>query len=250
MLSGAFKFFMVFFTWIPGILAIYYMKKEKMALPVLKSSGKILFVIYLAISTVVLAFLFSMPFCLIRSVASMKALFPFFQYSYGAESGFSSILLASQILLMLVMSLAYYVFASMGHELMFRGYAWEKLKFLGFWKASWLIGLIFSVWFVPMFLIGVEYPGTHLKSVVIQILICVLVSPIMVYLRVVSKGLLVPVLYIGIVKSLSNLFPFLFQSADYFYINLQGFAAIFSLLLINLILFLKTRKTPFLEYEL
>lgn len=249
-LSSAFKLFMIFIAWIPGLLAIFYAKKEGITLPILKSSGKVLFVLALGVCTIALAFLFSLPFCMIRPVSSMKTLFPFIQYSLNASNTLSTLLFSSQVLMMLAVSFVYYSIIAVGQELMFRGYAWEKLKTLGFWRASWLIGLIFGVWVTPIVLIGMEYSAPDLMCVVVRISICVLVSPIMIYMRVISKGLLVPILYFGTIRSLSNLFPLLFQNADYLYLSMQGFVGIFSLLFINLILFLKTRKTPFLEYEL
>ena len=96
--------------------------------------------------------------------------------------------------MMLAVSFVYYSIISVGQELMFRGYAWEKLKTLGFWRASWLIGLIFGVWITPIVLIGMDYSAPDLMSAVVRIFICVLVSPIMIYLRAISKGLLVPIL--------------------------------------------------------
>ncbi len=249
-LSSAFKLFIVFLAWIPGLFAVFYAKNEGITLPIFKSSGKVLFALVLGFCTIALAFLFSLPFCLVRPLSSMKTLFPFVQYSLNASNAISSLLFSSQILMMLVVSFVYYSLVGFGHELMFRGYAWEKLKFLGFWKASWLIGLIVGVWLTPITLVGMEYSAPDLMCFVVRMFICVLVSPIMVYLRVTSKGLLVPVFYFGILRSLSNLFPLLFHNADYIYLSMQGVVGIFSLLFINLILFLKTRKTPLLEYEL
>ena len=48
--------------------------------------------------------------------------------------------------------------AGFGEELGWRGFLQSEWKALGFWKSSWLIGLIWGVWHAPIVLQGYNYP--------------------------------------------------------------------------------------------
>jgi len=54
--------------------------------------------------------------------------------------------------------------AGFGEEYGWRGFLQSKLHFLGFWKSSYLIGIIWGFWHAPLILQGHNYPDR--KSVV------------------------------------------------------------------------------------
>ncbi len=249
-LSHSFKPFVFLYMWIPGLLALFFTKKEKISIPVFKRrENKLFFVISIAILTFVLSTFFSLPFCHIRSIESLRLLLPAFLQRLSIVNTFVSFTLL-WIFSGIVISIFFYMLGILGQELMFRGYAWEKLKHLGFWKASWVIGLVWGIWMAPLMWIGMEYPGSHTFAIGMKIIYSILLCPILIYLRIISKTILASAFFYGLLLHLSNLFPFLFQTTKHFHLGMQGLTGLSALLCINLILFLKTRKTPLLEYEL
>lgn len=249
-LATGYKLFIFFYFWIPGLVALYYAKKENLKLPLWKRGGnKIGFSILLAIICVSIAAFFTFPFCEMRSSERLMLLLPRFLHSLSEP-----VMLLSFVVLWImagiVLTCILYLVGIFGQEIMFRGYAWAKLKQLGFWKASWLIGLFWGLWIFPMILIGMEYFESQFVGALIRVLYSVLLSPLLVYLRIISKGLLAPSIFFGVLHHVSSIFPYLFHDVDQFYLGMQGFTGLVALGLINLILFLKTRKTPLMEYEL
>ena len=249
-LTTTFKFFLGIFMWIPGLLALFFSKKDGVSVPILRGGvSKLPFVVALALLTVTLATLFSLPFCQVRSIHALRMQLPLFLKNLSALNTYLSFIflwLVSGI----VLSLFLYMVGLLGQELMFRGYAWEKLKGLGFWKASWILGLMTGVWMAPLMFIGMEYPGSHVLAISLKVVYSILLSPILVYIRIMTRGIVASAFFFGLVHHLSNLFPFLFESRQHFYLGMQGLTGLFSLVFVNLILFLKIRKTPLLEYEL
>lgn len=248
--SKNFKLFILVYFWVPGLIALYFAKKEKLKIPIFKRwrySFLLAFISSITLAMVV-AF-FSLPFCQMRSSSSLKILLPSFLHGFAPSHMFLLFVLiwvGMGIFLVTTIQL----FPLLGHELMFLGYAWEKMKFLGFWRASWVIGLYLGLWLSPLALLGLGYPGAPIWGIFCLIIHSILLTPIKVYLRLASKAILCPTLFFGLLLHFSNIFPYLFEIKNHIFFGVLGGAGIVALLFINLILFLKTRKTPLLEYEL
>ncbi len=69
-------------------------------------------------------------------------------------------------------------------ELGWRGWLWDYLKSKGFWRATFVIGLLWGLWHVPLILMGHNYPSMPQIGALLFILYCVLMSPIFSYVRV------------------------------------------------------------------
>lgn len=250
LLSKTFKVFIAVYFWIPGFIALFFAKKEKLILPFFKKKhNKLVLTFSLALVLVFISAFFSLPFCEMRSAESLKTLVPPFLDSF---SFFNMLILfiLFWILTGFFLVPTLYLFLFMGHELLFSGYAWEKLKILGFWKASWIIGLYRGLWVSPLVLLGVGYPGEPILGVFSMLLLCILIAPIKIYLRIVSKTILSPALFFGFFLHFSSLFFYVFKTDNPLFFGMHGLTGAVGVIFINLILFLKTRKTPLLEYEL
>lgn len=246
----SFKVFMCIFVWVPGIIAYHFAKKDHIKLPMFKLKGyDFFYMILLPIGIVFLAALVSLPLCEIRSSESLKILLPIFLQNMPLGSMFLCFV-CLWILTGTILTATLYFAIIIGSELMFRGYAWEKLKYLGFWKASLVIGLIWGLWGAPIILIGMEYPEQQLYGVLVKSLYLILLTPLMLYIRIQTKALLACAFFYGFLIHLSNIFPYLLRISSGHNLGLQGITGLVTLGLINLILFLKIRKTPLLEYEL
>jgi len=70
-----------------------------------------------------------------------------------------------------------------GEEYAWRGFLFDKFKRYGFWKASWLIGLIWGIWHIPVISEGWNYPQHPLIGMVFMIVFCLLISPLLVFIR-------------------------------------------------------------------
>jgi membrane protease YdiL (CAAX protease family) len=73
--------------------------------------------------------------------------------------------------------------AAFGEELGWRGFLQKHLGFLGFWKSSLLIGLIWGFWHAPVVVRGFNYPEHPVIGVFVMALWTALLSPIFSYVR-------------------------------------------------------------------
>lgn len=73
--------------------------------------------------------------------------------------------------------------AALGEELGWRGFLQRELGFLGFWRFSLIIGLVWGVWHLPFILHGHNYPQHPQLGVFFMIYFTVLMAPILSYVR-------------------------------------------------------------------
>ena len=80
--------------------------------------------------------------------------------------------------------------AGFGEELGWRGFLQKELAFLGFWRSSLLIGLVWGFWHAPLILQGHNYPQHPVAGVLMMTLLCVLLAPIFGYVRVKARSVI------------------------------------------------------------
>jgi membrane protease YdiL (CAAX protease family) len=80
--------------------------------------------------------------------------------------------------------------AGFGEELGWRGLLQKELAFLGFWRSSLLIGIIWGLWHAPLILMGHNYPQHPVIGVFMMTILCVLLAPIFGYIRVKARSVI------------------------------------------------------------
>lgn len=80
--------------------------------------------------------------------------------------------------------------AGFGEEVGWRGFLQRELAFLGFWRGSLLIGVIWGLWHAPLILQGHNYPQHPVLGVLLMTVMCVLLAPIFSYIRVKARSVI------------------------------------------------------------
>jgi len=80
--------------------------------------------------------------------------------------------------------------AGFGEELGWRGFLQKELAFLGFWRSSVLIGLVWGLWHAPLILQGHNYPQHPVAGVLMMTIWCMLLAPIFSYVRVKARSVI------------------------------------------------------------
>jgi membrane protease YdiL (CAAX protease family) len=80
--------------------------------------------------------------------------------------------------------------AGFGEELGWRGFLQKEWAFLGFWRSSLLIGLVWGLWHAPLILQGHNYPQHPVIGVFMMTLLCVLLAPVFSYVRVKARSVI------------------------------------------------------------
>jgi hypothetical protein len=242
--------FIFIYYWIPGLVALYFYQLEKMRIPIRfqLNSG----FLWAGLISVVLGgfiILLSLPFSELRSMDYLKSIFPLFLSHF---TPFTMIFLFTMlgVLFSLILGFTLYLPVAGGQEIMWRGYMWDKLKGFGFWKSALIIGFFSGIWRTPLILIGDVYPEHSYIGIPWIIIFSILLSPLLLYYRLQTRSVLGSAVFYGVLSSFTNVSVYLFVSPNYLMIGKEGVTGFIACLLFNLLLFIKVKKNPLLEYEI
>lgn len=242
--------FAMIFMWVPGIVAIYFYKTDNIELPLRFSWNKsYAFANILALLLLGFTVLFCIPFFEMRSMHDIMSIAPAFIGRMHPELAIVTSFFF-WIIVALVLGYTLNLILVFGIEFMWRGYAWEKLKRYGFFQASLISGACWGLWYAPLILMGMNYPEQPFWGILWMILSCILLSPILMYLRVTSQNIYGSSIFHGLINALANLTVILFYSNNHLLLGMQGLTGFAACIILNLIIWLKIKKDPYLLIEL
>ncbi len=128
--------------------------------------------------------------------------------------------------------------AGFGEELGWRGFLQKELAFLGFWKSSIVIGLIWGIWHAPIILQGHNYPEHPQTGVFMMIIFTLLLSPIFSYVRLKAKSVLAAAIIHGSLNATIGLPLIVIKGGNDLTVGGTGFAGFIALALTNIGLFI------------
>lgn len=219
--------------WIPGLITLFLAKREKLKLPILVKPGKHFFLAPLYFIVVVCA-----ANCLSVPFATLSSFF----------AGKTVISLVGEVTIALVLS---YLFGitlnmlfSLGEEIYWRGYLWEKLKKKGAFIAMLWTGVLWGIWHAPaILLLRLNYPSSPLLGCLMMLLICLALTPILTYYRLAGKSLLVPSAVHGTINAAAGMQMVLFVAPNEFVVGMTGVIGFVVLILYSVILKLYLPRT-------
>ena len=115
---------------------------------------------------------------------------------------------------------------ALGEELGWRGFLQRQFSSYGFWTASGLIGLIWGVWHAPIILMGHNYPEHPVAGVGMMIIYTLLLSPIMSYIRLRSKSVIAPAIFLGTLRGLAAIPLFMISGGSDLTAGITGLAGL------------------------
>ena len=129
------------------------------------------------------------------------------------------------------------VFA-LGEEVAWRGFLCKEFAGKKFLTVSLIIGVIWGFWHFPLILLGHNYPQHPVLGVFLMVVMCVLMTPILIYFRKKSGTVLVPAIMHGTFNGVVGISNVLVEPANDLLIGGPGLAGFIVLLLTNVCLFL------------
>ncbi len=184
--------------WITGLVALFFCKREKIALPVFTKLSSIYFI---AGSLPILAGLITVTIsALFTKYIGFSVLSHHLPHSLGPYLPKAVPLrVAIFFLLNYVSGITLHMLATLGEELMWRGYLWEKLKHYGLWPASVITGTLWGLWHMPyLFILHKNFGAMPWVGTLMMIGALISMSPILTWLRSVSNSLIVPAAFHGV----------------------------------------------------
>jgi membrane protease YdiL (CAAX protease family) len=131
--------------------------------------------------------------------------------------------------------------AGFGEELGWRGFLVKELSFLGFWKSSALIGLIWGLWHAPLVLLGLNYPHYPQLGILIMTGWTIVMAPVFSYIRLKAKSVIAAAIFHGTINGVPGLAVVLLTGGDELTVGITGLAGFITFVMVNLSLFIFDR---------
>lgn len=128
--------------------------------------------------------------------------------------------------------------AGFGEELGWRGLLQKELYYLGFWRSSAIIGIIWGVWHAPIILQGYNYPQHPIAGVFMMTFFTLLLSPIFSYVRLKSKSVIAAAVIHGSLNATAGLAIMVIKGGNDLTVGITGLAGFIVLAIVNIILFI------------
>jgi len=132
--------------------------------------------------------------------------------------------------------------AAFGEEVGWRGLLQRELAEFGFWKSSWLIGVIWGFWHAPLILQGHNYPQHPWAGVFMMTVMTVLLSPLLAYVTIRANSVIAAAIFHGTFNATYGLALVVIQGGNDLTVGVTGVAGAIALLLFNGGLFLYDRQ--------
>jgi CAAX protease family protein len=133
--------------------------------------------------------------------------------------------------------------AGFGEELGWRGLLQKELSGLGFWKMSFLTGVIWGIWHAPIILQGYNYPNHPQFGVVMMTVFTTLFAPLIAYARLKAKSVIAAAIMHGSLNGTAGLALILISGGDDLTNGVLGLAGFIVLAMANVILYLWIRRS-------
>lgn len=232
------------YMWIPGVFGLIYRKKDGISFSLIQKPRKWLF------SALVIPSVFTLLSIMFGAIFS-----PVKPDNFIPENSFF-ISLTSHYALNFTLFYIYifavaivcalsinYLFA-LGEEILWRGYLWEKVKGLGFVRSCFSIGLIWGLWHAPSIIfLGHNYPDHRVLGIFWMIILCLLMTPILVYLNNQEKSIAPAVVFHGMFNAIAPLSFLYYDKPNSLVVTSLGLSGIIALILINIALYPSYKKT-------
>jgi membrane protease YdiL (CAAX protease family) len=120
-----------------------------------------------------------------------------------------------------------------GEELGWRGFLHRELSHLGFWRSAAVIGFVWGLWHAPLVLRGHNYPDHPGLGVPMMVAFCVLLAPLLGFVRNRGKSVLAATVMHGSLNATVGLAVMLLAGGNDLLIGLTGAVGFVVLLVAN-----------------
>ncbi len=129
-----------------------------------------------------------------------------------------------------------------GEEIGWRGFLQRELSKLGFWKSSFLIGLIWGVWHSPLILQGYNYPQHPIIGIFLMIIFCILLSPIFSFIRIKTDSVIAASIMHGSLNAFAGISIAFVKGSDLI-VGIHSLSGFIVLVIVNLLIKILSKVT-------
>jgi uncharacterized protein len=137
------------------------------------------------------------------------------------------------LLLGLVAGITINAVAGFGEELGWRGFLQKEFAYMGFWKSSITIGVIWGIWHAPLILQGHNYPQHRVIGVAMMTLWTLLLAPIFSYIRLKANSVIAAAIIHGTLNATAGLSVVFVKGGSDLTVGVTGLAGFIVLACVN-----------------
>jgi membrane protease YdiL (CAAX protease family) len=140
--------------------------------------------------------------------------------------------------------------AGFGEEAGWRGYLVRSMKGSSFWIASVFIGAIWGLWHAPLIIQGYNYPDHPVAGVFLMIVFCLLVSPIILYIRMRTRSSVAAAIAHGAINGTAGVAMIPLSGGSVLAVGIMDLAGLVALAVLAIYLVDRRSKRPVMSLRL
>ncbi len=134
-------------------------------------------------------------------------------------------------------------FFAFGEEIAWRGFLPRIMDAWGFWKKSLVIGTVWGFWHAPLVLMGHNYPDHPIVGVFMMILLCVVMTPVFLYLREKSGSTMVAAIAHGTLNGSAGISVMYLAGGNDLLCGTAGLVGIMILVILDFMIYLLRKNS-------
>ncbi|MBQ8019036.1 MAG: CPBP family intramembrane metalloprotease [Paludibacteraceae bacterium] len=134
-------------------------------------------------------------------------------------------------------------FFAFGEEIAWRGFLPRVMSDWGFWKKSLIIGIIWGFWHMPLIFMGHNYPDHPIAGVFMMILLCVVMTPVFLYLREKSGSTMVAAIAHGTLNGSAGISVMYLAGGNDLLCGTTGLVGIIIFVILDLLIYLLRKNS-------
>lgn len=134
-------------------------------------------------------------------------------------------------------------FFAFGEEIAWRGFLPRVMSDWGFWKKSLIIGIIWGFWHMPLIFMGHNYPDHPIAGVFMMILLCVVMTPVFLYLREKSGSTMVAAIAHGTLNGSAGISVMYLAGSNDLLCGTTGLVGIMILVILDFMIYLLRKNS-------
>lgn len=132
--------------------------------------------------------------------------------------------------------------AALGEELGWRGLLASELLPLGFWRSSFMVGVVWGVWHLPVIINGYNYPGHPLLGPFMMTLLTILFSPLLAYVRFRSGSVFPAAIFHGTFNAVGSFAAVFLRGGDSTTVGVTGIVGLLVFCIADIVLWMHLRR--------
>ncbi len=133
-------------------------------------------------------------------------------------------------------------FFAFGEEIAWRGFLPRVMSDWGFWKKSLVIGIVWGFWHAPLILMGHNYPDHPIAGVFMMVLLCVVMTPVFLYLREKSGSTMVAAIAHGTLNGSAGISVLYLAGGNDLLCGTTGLVGIMIFIILDLLIYILKKK--------